>query len=238
MANLRLANALICLLVTRSFALDRVESAHLSSRRGGQRLWHDRYPSLLTARLPARVAPCPVVAGVVDASRCAGGFDPINSTLALRSALSSGAHTVRVPAMGGRPWFIAPIPGMDPICPIDPKEWGHCPALHLFNLTNLTVILEPGTVLLAIRNEFHNPAADMIRMELCRNVSIIGVNATIRMWREDFADPVKYIHSESRGGLAIYDSSAVHVTGLDISYTGGDGLYLCVSPTSVLNTRF
>ena len=178
--------------------------------------------ALLTARAPK----CPVVDGAVDASKCAGGFDPVNSTLALRSALTSGASIVRIPAMGGRPWYIAPIPGVDPICPIDPTQWGHCPALHLFNLTNLTVIFDPGTVLLAIRNEFHNPAAAMIRVELCRNLRIVGDNATIRMWREDFADPVKYIHSESRGGVAVYDSSAVSIKGLSISHTGGDGIYL------------
>jgi len=46
------------------------------------------------------------------------------------------------------------------------------------------------------------------------------------MWREDFADAAHYIHSESRGGLAVYDSSTVSVTGLTISRTGGDGIYL------------
>lgn len=187
--------------------------------------------------LTAPVQPCRVVDGAVDASQCGGGFDPANSTLALRSALASGAHTIRVPAMDGQPWHLAPIPGVDPICPVDPKEWGHCPALHLFNLTDLTLILEPGTVLLAIRNAFHNPAAAMIRVEHCHNLSIVGVNATIRMWREDYANPAQYIHSETRGGLAIYDSSAISIAGLAISYTGGDGIYLCVDSSGATTHR-
>ena len=67
----------------------------------------------------------------------------------------------------------------------------------------------------------------MIRVEQCRNLSIVGgAGSGIRMWREDFADAAHYIHSESRGGLAVYDSSAVSVTGLSITHTGGDGIYL------------
>lgn len=195
--------------------------------RASQRLWPFEARAWTPALLNNPAPPCPVTNGVVDASRCGGGFDPVNATLALRSALSSGAHTVRVPAMGGQPWHVAPIPGTDPICPVDVKQWGHCPALHLFNLTDLTLVLEPGTELLAIRGAFRNPNAVMIRVEYCRNLSIIGSGAAIRMWREDIMDPAQhYIHSENRGGIAVYDSSMVSITGLEISYTGGDGLYL------------
>ena len=90
------------------------------AERGSQRLWHLGHTAQqLTAPTPPSAA-CPVVGGVVDASKCGGGFDPANATLALRAALASGAHTVRIPAMGGRPWHIAPIPGVDKICPVDP----------------------------------------------------------------------------------------------------------------------
>ena len=206
--------------------------------RGGQRTWRaaghasgssaaSSHPPSAGRSLTASAPPCPVTNGQVDASQCGGGFDPTNATLALRSALASGAHTVRVPAMGGRPWHIAPIPGVDPICPVDVKQWGHCPALHLFNLTDLTLVLEPGAVLLAIRGAFRNPNADMIRVEQCRNLSIVGAGAALRMWREDImAEPQQYIHSENRGGLAVYDSSAVSITGLNISHAGGDGIYM------------
>eukprot|EP01051_Picozoa_sp_SAG22_P016731 SAG22_NODE_2423_length_2590_cov_1.917302_3_plen_86_part_00 len=36
----------------------------------------------------------------------------------------------------------------------------------------------------------------------------------------------RYLHSENRGALAIYDSAAVSITGLTLANSGGDGLYL------------
>jgi hypothetical protein len=173
---------------------------------------------------------CPEINGVVDASRCLGGFNAQDSTLALRAALNqsvTGAHTVVIPNVDNKPWIIAPIPGADPICPADATKWGHCPALHLVGLSNLTIILEAGVVLLAKRGQFHNPASSMVRVEHCTNITIKGeTGATIRMWREDYKLPTSYIHSESRGGIAVYDSSVVKIVGMTVMYTGGDGIYL------------
>jgi hypothetical protein len=43
---------------------------------------------------------CPVVDGVCDAAKCAGGFNASDSTSALGTAFGSGAHTVLVKNMG------------------------------------------------------------------------------------------------------------------------------------------
>eukprot|EP01051_Picozoa_sp_SAG22_P016729 SAG22_NODE_2423_length_2590_cov_1.917302_1_plen_510_part_00 len=96
--------------------------------------------------------------GTVDVSKCAGGFDPKNATLALRAALAAeGATHVTIPNMGaGRPWLAAAIPGYDSSpnnyspCPLKPGSGGHCPALYIFNRTRLTVTFEAGAVLAAI----------------------------------------------------------------------------------------
>ena len=54
---------------------------------------------------------CPVVAGVVDADKCRGGFNATDSSDALQTALNApGAHTVII-SNGSRqtPWVTGPV---------------------------------------------------------------------------------------------------------------------------------
>ena len=59
---------------------------------------------------------CPVVAGVVDADKCGGGYHATDSTTALQTALNApGAHTVII-SNGSRPtpWVTGPVSCLHP----------------------------------------------------------------------------------------------------------------------------
>ena len=190
-------------------------------------------------------AACPVVSGVVDASKCAGGFKAGNATAALRAAFTSGANEVRVPNMG-TPWLVASVPGADEAsgygpCPADTHKWGHCPAIYIFNVSNLTIVLEAGAQLQVVPGQMKHPNSEMIRFERCRNITIRGMpGSSLVGLRAQIMDPAQhYSHSENRGGITVYDSSEFRVHGVAVKLTGGDGLYLeNVNNSLVLGSNF
>ena len=60
------------------------------------------------------------------------------------------------------------------------------------------------------------------------NVCIRGEpGAEIRMHRPDYDNTSIYNHSEHRHGLSFYNTIGASASGLSISDTGGDGLYVC-----------
>jgi hypothetical protein len=176
---------------------------------------------------------CPVVGGVVDASKCEGGFQAANSTLALRAAFSSGAQQVNIPNMGSA-WFIASIPGVDSHtgsganCPLSVHAWGHCPSIYLFNISDLIIVLEAGASIKAMPGTGKHPNSEMIRLESCHNISFVGMpGSLISGLRAEIMDPSHhYLKSENRGGITVYDTSDLTMRGLTVELTGGDGLYL------------
>jgi hypothetical protein len=102
--------------------------------------------------------------------------------------------------------------------------------------------LAAGCVLQAKRGEFHAESdslltirerspglkpADLGRRPV-RNASIVGVGglATLRMWREDYNDSRAYNHSQHRHGIAILNAADVTVRDLNVSLSGGDGVYV------------
>merc|ERR1712176_869653 len=52
------------------------------------------------------------------------------------------------------------------------------------------------------------------------------MGAKMTMWKVDYGNTTLYNHSEFRFGIAVYSSSHLRILGLNISSTGGDGIYL------------
>ena len=143
-----------------------------------------------------------MVDGVCDASAC--GFNATDATGALQSAIDSTAHTVRVTNHAAI-WWIRPV----------------------FLRSNLTVVFEDGVVVRALRGAFHGPSDALLSGYHVGNISLLGEgNATLAMWRSDYANRSMYTHSEGRAALMLHSVHDLRVDNLQVSHSGGDGLYL------------
>ena len=114
------------------------------------------------------------------------------------------------------------------IVPATPRSlWPvHPLALHLTNGSNRKIVFQPGVVVEAVRGAFKNGTASLLTLTGVENVTIEGSGATLRMWRDDYANASLYSHSESRMGLQLFGVRNLTVRGLAIESTGGDGIYL------------
>lgn len=130
------------------------------------------------------------------------GFDPVDSTEALQSAIDSGAARVIVEDMG-TPWIVTPIKAA----------------------SNQEIVFEKGVVVEAKRGEFKGRKDSLFSIRLKENVSLIGYGATLRMWREDYDAP-PYERAEWRHVVDIGSSSNVNIFGLTLAESGGDGIYV------------
>ena len=128
-------------------------------------------------------------------------------TRSLQAAIDSGASTVHVPYIG-RPWVVAPPNGTE--CAIRLRS-------------NQTIVIGRNVEILAKRGSFHGVGDRVMMVSGVSNVSVVGLpGASIRMHRDDYADPTKYTHSEDRHGIDIADARDVVIRNLRISETGGD----------------
>jgi len=144
-----------------------------------------------------------LAAGEIDTANAAWwGFDPEDSTRALRDAVNSGAKTVVVPFMG-QPWIIRPI------------TLG----------SNITLLFEPGVVVQAKRGEFKGRNDSLFRADDQANITLRGYGARLVMWKEDYQSD-RYEKAEWRMGISFRGCSKVTVEGLRIEKTGGDGIYI------------
>ena len=139
------------------------------------------------------------------------GFDPMDSTVAVRAALATNRSTIVIPKMSG-PWIVGPMGGPA--------------AMHLLHQKDMTIVLEPGVEIQAKRGDFHLKNQRLLLIEDCSNITILAYGSTMSMWRQDYANLTMYSKSEWRAGLAIYDSQHLKLLGLNISRTGGDGMTL------------
>ncbi len=130
------------------------------------------------------------------------GYDPVDATEAIQSAINSGAKTVTIPNVG-RPWLVRPI--------------------HL--ASDQTIVLERGVVILAKKNAFRG-IHDCLLMGIdIKNVEIRGYGAVLRMRKADYTGP-PYLTSEFRHTLSLEGASHVKILGLTLEASGGDGIYL------------
>lgn len=135
-----------------------------------------------------------------------GSANP-DCTAELNAALASASgSTVFVPQLpGGLPWSARGLK---------------------FASSDLRIVFEDGAVVQAYKNESYifgcDPIADFSVMHRRSNVTLVGYGATLRMWRDEYVARCK--HSEFRMALAIQGCDHIAISGLTISYAGGDGL--------------
>lgn len=134
-------------------------------------------------------------------------FDPVDSTACLQSALTGPAPVVIIPARGGEPWITRPL---------------------RINGSNREIILEPGCVIQAKRDEFHGSQDSLFLIAGATNVTLRGrdqlphpgrdgfdsdcINLTsiplLRMWKTDYANASKYKKAEWRMGIWVGEGTA------------------------------
>lgn len=141
------------------------------------------------------------------------GFQSEDSTAALQGAIDSGAEKVIVEEMG-KPWIVTGI--------------------RL--ASDQEIVFEKGVTIEARRGAFRSKGDSLFTASGKKNITLRGYGATLRMWREDYADPEKYEKSEWRHALSIRSCSGVRVLGLTIADSGGDGIYLGVSQRGATNS--
>ena len=142
------------------------------------------------------------------------GFDPEDATEALQAAIDSDAPKVVIENMG-RPWIIS----------------------RTINLrSNQEVVFEKGVVVEAKEGAFLGKGDCLFLAALQRNITIIGYGAVLRMRKLDYTKP-PYEKAEWRHTLSIRSCENVHVFGLTLASSGGDGIYLGVAKRGIPNSN-
>ena len=179
------------------------------------------YEGLLTVGYSSDAADSAVQADIIRAGYGSahlksddGGLDPcreatcpedsVDCTDALQATLNASG-CMHVGSRGGSPW---------PTRPLELRS-------------NTIITFQAGTQIVAKKGEFHDPGDSLFATtDWTTNVTIVGWGSVWRMRRADYADNRTYSHSEWRAGLVLVHSSYVHVVGLTITETGGDGIYI------------
>ncbi len=138
------------------------------------------------------------------------GFDPEDSTAILQAAIDSHVPKLIVDNPG-KPWITRP----------------------LFAVSNQEILFEKGVVIEAKRGEFKGGNDSLFTIKEKHDVTLRGYGATLRMHREDYANPKLYSKAEWRMVLNILSSKNINVYGLTLALSGGDGIYLGVSKPGV-----
>ena len=133
------------------------------------------------------------------------GYDPVDSTRFLQSALDSGLPKIVIDRQNG-PWFTRPL---------------------RVRRSNQKIVLEDGVELVAKRGEFKGLGDMLLTLRCVTNVTLRGgAGACLRMWKCDYTNSALYAKSEWRHAVAVYSSDKVNIEGLRILGGGGDGIYL------------
>lgn len=158
-----------------------------------------------TSEMPRPDLVAKVASGELATARASWwGYNPTNSTAALRGALSSPASHVIIDRMPG-PWVTLPLTvGSDK-----------------------TVVFEPGVEVVAMRGAFKDKNDVLLKIANAKNVRIGSKGATLRMWRCDYTNAALYATAEWRHAISVYKSENVQIRGLTLAESGGDGIYIC-----------
>jgi parallel beta-helix repeat protein len=170
-------------------------------------------PSLLLLALacPALGADLPpnpeavaeVTAGTqTEANAAWWGFNSEDATEVIQSAIDSGAPKVVVPFMGA-PWIVRPI------------------TLR----SNLELVFDPGVLILAKKGEFKGGGDSLFRAVDQHDIAVRGYGATLRMRKADYQSDA-YERAEWRMGLSFSGCQRIHIEGVRVESTGGDGIYI------------
>ena len=132
-------------------------------------------------------------------------FNATDSTEVLQAALNCGSAEVLIPLMPGHaPWIVTPL---------------------LIASNDLTLTLQPGVVLLAKKGSFTGKGDSLLSIVNVSNVTIRGTGATLQMRKMDYLAP-PYRKGEWRMGINMIGARNIHIVGVTVNQSGGDGLYI------------
>lgn len=184
-------------------------------------------PSLDRTGLPGRAAQSARIAALEEAWSASGcsalsgstggigngavsaawwGFDSADATESIRAAIASGAATVYVPNMGS-PWIVSGT-------------------IELRG--GLELIFGEGVVVRAAEGAFRTSGDCLFEANGVGDLRVSGYGAAWRMKKSDYQRP-PYEPSQWRHALSLRGVSRVEIAGLEISSSGGDGVYVGTS---------
>lgn len=128
------------------------------------------------------------------------GYNPLDATQALMNAINSENDTI--------------------IVDLQTDNW-KVGSMHFWNLTNKTIIFEPGVVVEALPGGFMGYYQRLFRFHNCDRLNLIGYGATLKMNKAEYAaiDDSEYRHS-----IMLNNCRNVTIKGLTVIESGGDGL--------------
>jgi hypothetical protein len=89
---------------------------------------------------------------------------------------------------------------------------------------DVSIECDPGVILVAKRWAFNSTGDSLLTVSNARNFSITG--CALRMWRDDYANPLWYKKGEWRMALSLLNVTAAAISSCSFEESGGDGLYL------------
>ncbi|MGB6037550.1 MAG: right-handed parallel beta-helix repeat-containing protein, partial [Cryomorphaceae bacterium] len=128
------------------------------------------------------------------------GFDSANSTNFLQFALYEATDTLLIDNVG-EPWITGPL---------------------IVNNSNLTIVLESGTVMNALEGAY-GEFDPMFRIRDVENITVLGYGAFIQMNKQEYID---LADSEFRHAFNLGSVVNFRMEGLEIKDSGGDGLLI------------
>lgn len=130
------------------------------------------------------------------------GFDAEDATECLQAAIRSGAKKVIVPDMR-KPWVVGPIT-------LESAQ---------------EVILKRGVVILAKKGAFRQTNDCLFEAIDKHNITLKGHGATLSMRKQDYRNK-PYAAGEWRHCISLLGCRNITISGLQISNSGGDGIYI------------
>lgn len=174
-------------------------------------------PAQVPAQVPAQnrvnqQALDEVAAGQLKVARASWwGFDSTDSTRALQAAIDSKVPKLIVDDVG-QPWVVRPL-----------KLVSH-----------QEIEFAKGVEVRAKRGEFQGGSDSLFTGRLVEDVTLRGYGATLRMWRDDYAQ-APYTKAEWRHVVQLLSCRNIQILGLTLAESGGDGIYLGTGQAGVTN---
>lgn len=132
------------------------------------------------------------------------GFNPQDSTAILQKAIDSGTAKVIIDKVDGV-WYTAPL------------------KLR----SNLELVIADGVTVQALPGAYKNESETMFSARKVKNLIIRGEGKSrLIMNKNDYQDSSRYRKSEWRHLLALYSCRNVVIRDMELTGSGGDGIYL------------
>ncbi len=128
------------------------------------------------------------------------GYTTTDATVAFQNAVNSANDTI--------------------IVDLQVADWNVGPS-SFADLTDRTIIFQPGVVLRALPGAFNSTQACLVQLVRCHNITIIGYGASFIMNKPEY---VLLNDSEYRHTLSIQNGVDITVKGLTVRDSGGDGI--------------